>query len=411
MKGKSFFLINILLLIPSVFLTIDLSSQYQQKIYIVDMKAPIYEGTADYIERIFNKLNENEVKGVVILLDTNGGLLTSLEKIVDVMKSSPVEIAVYVPPGGKAFSAGAFIFMAADITAMSPGTALGACEPRPYDEKTASALEGWIKSLAESKNRSKDVAGRMVSENLVLTAEEAKQIGIADYTPRNLNELLVTLGWDRYDRLVFSSDFKADLLNTISTPYMTWFLMLSGVLLLLLGLKSPTFIGEGLGLTFLAMAFYGFGMLDIGVTAFVVIVSGAATMFLELKTGHGIFSLVGTILLIVGLNMIYNEIPTLTMGRSGVAISILGIFFSGLVGFYLYKIHESMKRHVKFQDINKLIGMEGVVKKEIPKGGRGIVYLKSENWSATADNTIKKGSKIKVVAVEGIILKVEKVSD
>ena len=52
-----------------------------------------------------------------------------------------------------------------------------------------------------------------------------------------------------------------------------------------------------------------------------------------------------------------------------------------------------------------------MVKKEIPKGGRGIVYLKSENWSATADNTIKKGSKIKVVAVEGIILKVEKVSD
>lgn len=63
-------------------------------------------------------------------------------------------------------------------------------------------------------------------------------------------------------------------------------------------------------------------------------------------------------------------------------------------------------------NVYSLIDKEGIVLEEIDNiQGTGKVKVKGELWSATADTNIGKNSKIKVVSVNGVKLKVEKVID
>ena len=63
-------------------------------------------------------------------------------------------------------------------------------------------------------------------------------------------------------------------------------------------------------------------------------------------------------------------------------------------------------------NVYSLLDKEGLVLEDIDSvQGTGKVKVKGELWSATADIDIPKNSKIKVVSVNGVKLKVEKLSN
>ena len=105
----------------------------------VDERDAVHVLTADdevnpvlerYIDRGIDEAERTDAKAVVIQLDTPGGLVTSMEEIVQRIQSSKVPVIVYVAPsGGKAASAGTFITMSAHVAAMAPGTRIGAAHP------------------------------------------------------------------------------------------------------------------------------------------------------------------------------------------------------------------------------------------------------------------------------------------
>ena len=62
-------------------------------------------------------------------------------------------------------------------------------------------------------------------------------------------------------------------------------------------------------------------------------------------------------------------------------------------------------------NVYRIIEKEGIVVEDIDSlNCTGKVKVKGELWSAIADTDIEKGSKIKVVSVNGVKLKVEKIS-
>ena len=56
---------------------------------------------------------------------------------------------------------------------------------------------------------------------------------------------------------------------------------------------------------------------------------------------------------------------------------------------------------------DKLIGEQGIVTKTISKKQFGEVKVKKKKWTAYSDENISKGTKVKILSVSGVKLKVE----
>ena len=62
-------------------------------------------------------------------------------------------------------------------------------------------------------------------------------------------------------------------------------------------------------------------------------------------------------------------------------------------------------------NIDRIIGMKGIVTEDIKKNKSGEVKVDGKLWTAIADKEIKKDSIIKVLSIESVKLKVEKEDD
>lgn len=68
-------------------------------------------------------------------------------------------------------------------------------------------------------------------------------------------------------------------------------------------------------------------------------------------------------------------------------------------------------RKVEPTNLDRVIGKEGVVTKEISKNSYGEVKIKGSVWTATSKEEIEKGSQVKVLKIEGVKILVEKVRE
>ena len=59
-------------------------------------------------------------------------------------------------------------------------------------------------------------------------------------------------------------------------------------------------------------------------------------------------------------------------------------------------------------NLDRVVGLEGIVTEEIRKDSVGEVKVDGKRWSAIADDEIKVGSIVKILHLDGVKLKVEK---
>ena len=90
------------------------------RVLAVEFDNDVNPVTADYVTGEIERANEERYDAVVILLDTPGGLVDSMEDIVQAELATKTPVVVYVSPAGaEASSAGAFIAAGADVLAMA----------------------------------------------------------------------------------------------------------------------------------------------------------------------------------------------------------------------------------------------------------------------------------------------------
>ncbi len=374
------------------------------KTLLLRIDGTITEGVAEYIVSGVD-FAESRGMNVLIVLNTDGGFLQSTERIVGSISSSPVRVAVYIPSGGRAFSAGAFIALSADKVCMGPGSSIGAAEPRPKDEKVVNALSSWMKSLAEVSGKNSTAAELFVKKNLALTAEEALKYGVADCMAKNSLEALEKMNWPK-DIEEYYPDARVYLLLVITDPLNAWVIFILGIILVLLGLTHPTFVMEASGTIMIVLGLYAFGLIGASLAAIILMVMGAATIFLELKTGHGFLALTGAVISAIGLLLVYESGPLIAPTLSVEAVIVALVVFSGLIGFYLYKIREILAKRTSPLSPENVLGRTGVVKVAVRPGKEGVVLVGSELWTATSDEGIEEGEKVRIVGMEGFKVKV-----
>lgn len=74
-----------------------------------------------------------------------------------------------------------------------------------------------------------------------------------------------------------------------------------------------------------------------------------------------------------------------------------------------------LKKFIKLNDeatnIDRVIGMNGVVTEDITKNSYGEVKVDGKRWTAYSDKNIEKDSLVKVLKINGVKIKVEKVEE
>src|SRR5438552_17916131 len=86
--------------------------------------------TQDYLTSQLSRAANDHYDAAVILLDTPGGLSTSMKTIYQAELSARLPVIVYVSPeGSRAASAGVWVSQAADVLAMAPVSNIGSSRP------------------------------------------------------------------------------------------------------------------------------------------------------------------------------------------------------------------------------------------------------------------------------------------
>lgn len=68
-----------------------------------------------------------------------------------------------------------------------------------------------------------------------------------------------------------------------------------------------------------------------------------------------------------------------------------------------------IKSHKVKTNLDRIIGMTGVVTEKISKNDDGEVKVDGKKWTAYADKAIKKGDLVKVLEIKGVKIKVERI--
>src|SRR5690242_1389239 len=86
--------------------------------------------TQDYLTNRLSRAAKDGYDAAVILLDTPGGLSTSMKTIYTAELNAKLPVIVYVSPdGARAASAGVWISQAADVLALAPVSNIGSSTP------------------------------------------------------------------------------------------------------------------------------------------------------------------------------------------------------------------------------------------------------------------------------------------
>ena len=105
-------------------------SSSQSKFHVISIEGVINPVSAEYIVNSIYEAELENATGLIIELDTPGGLMESMRVIVKAELEADIPIIVYVgPSGSRAGSAGVFITLAAHIAIMDNGTNIGAAHP------------------------------------------------------------------------------------------------------------------------------------------------------------------------------------------------------------------------------------------------------------------------------------------
>ncbi|MBR1437378.1 MAG: ATP-dependent Clp protease proteolytic subunit, partial [Synergistaceae bacterium] len=188
-------------------LLLALPANAKSTLTLAELSGTVGVQMEEFVRETIAKSHADGDSLLIFQLDTPGGLVEAMRGIVQSILASKVPVAVWIPPGGRAASAGAFIVQAAHIAAMSPGTNIGAAHPvtgggdnipeGDMNKKVMNDLKAQMRSVVQLRGRNQDTAEQMITESISLTADEALREGVIDIMAGDINALIKSVSGRR----------------------------------------------------------------------------------------------------------------------------------------------------------------------------------------------------------------------
>ncbi|KUK65839.1 MAG: Membrane-bound serine protease, partial [Parcubacteria bacterium 34_609] len=415
-----------------IFSTSTTFAQPTSVIYLLKVEGTIDPITAQYMIEGIREADDNQAECVIIQMDTPGGLDESMRNIIKEMLNSRVPVVIYIAPqGARAASAGAFITMAANIAAMSPGTNIGAAHPvamgeGQIDEETKAKIvndaSAYIKSIANSRNRNEEIAEKFVRDSLSITEQEALENNIIEFIASSVDELIfmidgVKVTTSEGDRklntlgkeiIEYKMSTKDLFLHSLTNPNIAYILLFLGIFGILGEFNNPGALFPGIfGSICLILAFVAFQMIAINFAGFILIALGIIFFIFEMYTPtFGLLTAGGIISLILGSFMLTKDLAPYLKISTGIILTMV----LATAGFFIFALTKGIKIQRKKPIFGKesMIGMIGTARTDLNPNGQ--VFLHGEIWQATTsdEKPVKKGEQVIVEALDGLRLIVKK---
>ena len=404
---------------------------------VMTADGPIMPPMLEYFKRGIDVAQQRNADLLVIQLNTPGGSIDTMLKIIDSIRASDIPIVVYVSPKGAiAGSAGALITMAGQASAMAPETAIGASSPiSGSGENLQSTLEAKQKEILKAKARTLisqrgaeavTLAESMIDNAKAVTATEALEAKLIDFVADDVEDLLQSLngftvqmndGPRRLDTsgvetVPLDMSFIEQFLLFLTDPNIAFLLLAIGVQAVLIEISSPGgWVAGFIGVVCLTLAVYGMGVLPVNWFGLIFLLTAFVLFILDIKAPtHGALTTAGVASFIIGALVLFNSPGVPQFQRVSVPLVVatglvIGLFFMVMLVYALRALKVPVRA-----GIESLIGKTGMARTAVEATG-GQVQLGSELWSAEsvdASESIGKGDRVEVVEVKGLRLKVRK---
>lgn len=418
------------LLLAGVAISCGRSIEQRDAVHVSTFDADVNPVTERYVDRVIDEAERSNAKAVVIELDTPGGLVSSMEGIVQRIQSSKVPVIVWVgPSGAKAASAGTFITMSAHVAAMAPSTRIGAAHPvsatggdieGDLGDKVENDAAAFARSIATDRGRNAAWAEEAVRDSVSATADEAVELGVVDYVAQDVDDLLrqadgrrvsvngapiVLSGLSDARRVTNDLTFLERVLLVVSDPNVAFLLLTIGGLGLVLELFNPgTFVPGTVGIIALIAGLFVVGTLPVNWAGVALILLAFALFGGELiAPGFGALGIGGVISLAAGgLLLTSSSDPELQVNRWLVfgAAALCGAFLITLVAA-IVKTRRMPAPHGTLA----MVGNKAIARTDLDP--EGFVFVEGARWKAVAaerDTPVTRGESVVITGVRGLTL-------
>lgn len=384
--------------------------------------------TQGYLTSELSRAASAHYDAAVILLDTPGGLSTSMKAMFNAELNAKLPVIVYVSPNGaRAASAGVWVAQAADVLAMAPTTNIGSSTPIDTNGANLASDErrkvindsvASLTALAQTHHRNTTWPAKAVRVASNLTASQALKMNVIDMIAPTLPALLnrlsdyrtkdaqrpYTLHLAGAQVTTVKPGFLTRFLEVVIDPNLLSILFLAGIVGLIWEVLHPGIVLPGaLGAVCLVVSLYGFSILNPSWGGVALILLGVALLIIDLHAmTHGALTIAGLLALGFGLALLFQNEPAPYRVNT---LLIVGIG-SAVAAFWAFALGKGFA--ARRQPVS--VGPETILGRKGEVRAPGLVLVNGELWHAhtTDDSDLVPGEQVEVEAIQGLELTVRR---
>ncbi|MGH8705315.1 MAG: NfeD family protein, partial [Burkholderiales bacterium] len=276
----------------------------------------------------------------------------------------------------------------------------------------------YIRGLAQLRGRNAEWAERAVREAVSLPAEEALKLKVIDVVAESIPALLKrlderkvsaagverTLATSGAATVAIEPDWRTRFLAVLTNPSIAYILILLGIYALLFEFSNPGLVLPGVvGAISVLLALYAFHLLPVNYAGLALMLLGIAFMVGEaFFPAYGSLGIGGLIAFVIGsVILIDADIPEFE-----IPYTLIGGLAAASAGFLIFVVGMLVRGRTRpvVSGREELIGIRGELLEDCEREGWARVH--GETWRVRCAQPLKRGARVRVTAIEGLVLDV-----